>query len=166
MVTFFPKSEDAKKIISNQKTKIKFEIDTDNPTGGKFETKYRFLPAPYDARMFDESSLFAGKIHAVICRNCKNHVKGRDYYDYLFYIGKGSKLNLTYLENKLKYSKVLPQNEKLTLEKVKDLLKAKFEVANYELAKEDVMNFIPDKSLLNLWKKELFVATLACLRAD
>ncbi len=166
MMTFFPKSETAKRIIANQKMKIKFEVDTNSPIGGKFETKYRFLPAPYEVRMFDESSLFAGKIHAILCRDYKNHVKGRDYYDYLFYIGKGSKFNLAYLENKLKNSKVLPQNEKLTLEKVKEMLKAKFEIINYELAKEDVLNFVPSKSMLSLWKKELFIATLNDLRAD
>ena len=131
--------------------KIKFKIDTDNPSGGKEETKYRFFPAPYEVRTFDESSLFAGKIHAIICR---------DYYDYLFYIAKGSKVNLTFLENKLNNSEILHQNEKLTLERVK------FGAVDYELVKEDVLNFVDDKSDLNLWKKELFIATLVDLMTD
>ncbi len=161
MMTFFPRSEDAKKIISNQKLKIKFEIDTNNPNGGRTESKFRMLPAPYEARVFDEATLFAGKIHAIICRNYKNNVKGRDYYDYLFYIGKGSKFNLTYLENKLKNTKgILAENEKLTLDKIKTLLKNRFETVDYESAKKDVSNFISDKENLNLWKKELFLSTL------
>lgn len=110
--------------------------------------------------------MFAGKIHAIICRDYKNHVKGRDYYDYLFYIAKGSKVNLTYLENKLKNSEILHQNEKLTLERVKEMLKEKFGAVDYELAKEDVLNFVDDKSDLNLWKKELFIATLVDLMTD
>ena len=166
MMTFFPKSEDARKIISNQKMKIKFEVDTDNPKGGRTETKFRLLPAPYHVRVFGESTLFAGKIHAIICRNYKNHVKGRDYYDYLFYIGKGSAFNLEYLENKLKNTEAIAQNEKLTLEKVKEMLKARFETVDYESAKEDVSNFINDKSGLSLWKKELFLATLNELKAN
>ena len=166
MMTFFPKSEDARKIISNQKMKIKFEVDTDNPKGGRTETKFRLLPAPYQVRVFDESTLFAGKIHAIICRNYKNHVKGRDYYDYLFYIGKGSAFNLEYLENKLKSTEAIAQNEKLTLGKVKEMLKARFETVDYESAKEDVSNFIHDKSGLSLWKKELFLATLNELKAN
>lgn len=166
MMTFFPKSEDARKIISNQKMKIKFEIDTDNPKGGRTETKFRLLPAPYQVRVFGESTLFAGKIHAIICRNYKNHVKGRDYYDYLFYIGKGSAFNLEYLENKLKNTEAIAQNEKLTLGKVKEMLKARFETVDYESAKEDVSNFIHDKSGLSLWKKELFLATLNELKAN
>ena len=166
MMTFFPKSEDARKIISNQKMKIKFEVDTDNPKGGRTETKFRLLPAPYQVRVFGESTLFAGKIHAIICRNYKNHVKGRDYYDYLFYIGKGSAFNLEYLENKLKNTEAIAQNEKLTLEKVKEMLKARFETVDYESAKKDVSNFINDKSGLSLWKKDLFLVTLNELKAN
>ena len=78
----------------------------------------------------------------------------KDYYDYLFYIGKGSKFNIKYLENKLKNTGgKIDDNETLTLEKVKDLLKEKFEATDYESAKEDVSNFIVDKASLNLWKK-------------
>lgn len=166
MMTFFPKNEDAKKIISNQKTKIKFEVDTDNPDGGRTETKFRLLPAPYEAKVFDESTLFAGKLHAILCRNYKNHVKGRDYYDYLFYIQKGSTFNLEYLANKLKNAGAIPKSDTLTLQRIKEMLKARFETVDYESAKEDVSNFIDDKRGLNLWKKELFLATLDDLKAD
>ena len=156
MMSFFPKSEEAKKIISNQKMKIKFEVDQDNPVGGVVETKFRFLPAPYEVKVFDIATLFAGKIHAIICRNYKNHVKGRDYYDYLFYIGKGACINLVYLENKLKNTGAIAQNEKLTLEKVKEMLKERFETVDYNSAKKDVSNFIINKSELDLWKKNCF----------
>ena len=164
MMSFFPKSEDAKRVISNQKIKIKFEIDTDNPSGGITEFKYKMLPAPYEVQIFDESTLFAGKIHAILCRDYKNHVKGRDYYDYLFYIGKGSKVNLKYLENKLKNTGgIIKDNETLTLDKVKELLEEKFVSVNYESAKKDVSNFISNKESLELWKKELFISSLESL---
>ena len=167
LMSFFPRSEDAKRIVSNQKIKIKFEIDIDNPAGGKTEFKYRMLPAPYEVQIFDEATLFAGKIHAIICRDYKNHVKGRDYYDYLFYIGKGSRFNIKYLENKLKNSGgKIDENEVLTLEKVKEMLKNRFLSVNYESAKEDVSNFIDDKDSLKLWKKELFVSTLDNLEIE
>lgn len=167
MMSFFPKSDEAKKVVSNQKIKIKLEIDTDNPSGGVTEFRYRMLPAPYEIRVFNEATLFAGKIHAILCRNYKKHVKGRDYYDYLFYLAKGSRFNLKYLENKLKNTGgKIADNETLTLEKVKDLLKAKFETIDYEYAKQDVINFIRDKKSLDYWKKELFISTLDKLRAD
>lgn len=119
------------------------------------------LPAPYEIRIFNEATLFSGKIHAILCRSYKNHVKGRDYYDYLFYIGKGSKFNLKYLESKLKNTGgIIDYDETLTLDKVKELLKAKFESIDYESAKADVSNFIIDKESLKNWKKELFISTL------
>ena len=163
MMYFFPKNDDVKKVISNQKMKIKFEVDTANPDGWNAEIKYRMLPSPYEVKVFDESTLFAGKIHAIICRNYKNHVKGRDYYDYLFYIGKGSKFNLEYLKNKLVNTNDEYNKEEITLEKIKKLLKERFENVDYESAKEDVSNFILDKSSLQLWKKELFLSTLELL---
>lgn len=167
MMSFFPKSEDAKRVISSQKIKIKFEIDTDNPSGGTTEFRYKMLPAPYEVRIFDESTLFAGKIHAVLCREYKHHVKGRDYYDYLFYIGKGSAFNLKYLESKLKNTGgIIGDNETLTLEKVKELLKAKFESVNYESAKEDVSNFITDQNSFKFWGEDLFISTISDLKAD
>ena len=167
MISFFPKSEEAKRIVSNQKIKIKFEIDVDNPCGGTTEYRYKMLPAPYEVQIFDEATLFAGKIHAILCRNYKNHVKGRDYYDYLFYVGKGSKINLQYLENKLKNTGgIINNDEQLTIEKLKTLLEKRFESVDYESAKKDVSNFISNKDSLNVWKKELFVSTLKELKAN
>lgn len=160
MMSFFPKSEDSKKVISEQKIKVKFEIDVDNPDGGTTEFRYRMLPAPYEIQIFDEATLFAGKIHAILCREYKNHVKGRDYYDYLFYVGKGVKFNLTYLENKLKKTGKIDSNVALTLTIVKDLLKDRFENTNFDLAKKDVSAFIDDLDSLKFWKKELFISSL------
>ena len=163
MLSFFPKNDEAKRVISNQKIKIKFEVDVDNPSGGTTQIKYRMLPSPYAVRIFDEPTLFAGKIHAILCRNYKHHVKGRDYYDYLFYIGKGTKFNLKYLENKLKNSNKIDNKVSLSLDMVKDMLKEKFLNADYESAKEDVSNFIEDKRSVDLWKHDLFVSTLESL---
>lgn len=164
MMTFFPKNEDAKYILSNQKIKIKFEIDMDNPEGGITEYKYRMFPSPYEIQVFDEETLFAGKIHAILCREYKNHVKGRDYYDYLFYIGKKVPFNMKYLENKLKNTGKIAMDEILSLDRVKEFLRDRFEKVNYNQAIEDVSNFIVQKESLNLWKKEFFLSTLDSLK--
>ena len=161
MMSFFPKNEEAQKVVSNQKIRIKLEIDIDNPEGGRSRFEYRLFPTPCEIRVFDEATLFAGKIHAILCRDYKHHIKGRDYYDYLFYIGKGTKINLAYLENKLHHSNsLIKANEKLTIEKTKELLKDRFLTVDYESAKVDVLNFIDDKSSVEFWKKELFLSTL------
>lgn len=165
MMSFFPKSDDARKVISNQKTKIKFEIDTDNPKGGKTEIRYKNLPTSYEIRVFDEPTLFAGKIHAILCREYSHHVKGRDYYDYLFYVGKGSKINLEYLENKLKNSNKINDDVTLTLDTLKEMLKNRFSNTDYESAKEDVSKFIMNKDGLKVWGPDLFISTLDEIKA-
>lgn len=166
MMSFFPKNEEAKRIVSNQKIKIKFEIDKNNPEGGITEYRYMMLPVPYEVQVFDEATLFAGKIHALICREYKNHVKGRDFYDYLFYVGRSGEFNIQYLENKLKNTGgKIDAKESLTLEKVRELLKERFESVDYSSAKEDVVSFIQDRQSLAFWKKELFISTLDQLKA-
>lgn len=165
MLSFFPQSEGSKEIVPNQKIKVKFEIDTDNSEGGTTEIRYKMLPSPYEVQIFDEETLFAGKIHAIICRDYKNHVKGRDYYDYLFYLGKGSKINLQYLENKLKNTGKIDNNTNLTIELVQEMLKNRFEITDFEAAKLDVMNFIEDQESILLWKKEMFLSTIDELKS-
>ena len=160
LLSFFPNDESSNSIVKNQTIKIKFEIDTDNPEGGVVVNKYRLLPSPYEMKVFDEPTLFAGKIHAILCREYKNRIKGRDYYDYLFYCGKETHINLEYLENKLKNSNRLAKNSNLTLEMVKQMLKERFESLDFELAKKDVINFINKPDSLMFWNKNLFISTL------
>ena len=157
---------DAKKIVSSQRIKIKLEIDTDNPAGGKTENKYRMLPSPYEVQVFDEPTLFAGKIHAILCREYKHNVKGRDYYDYLFYAGRNTAINIKYLENKLKNTGKISNDVILNLDMVKRMLEDKFKAVDYEMAKADVAPFIDDKNSLMFWKTELFISTVNKLKAE
>ena len=151
-------------INSNETIKIKFEIDTNPPTGAAFENKYRLLPTPYQVKLYDLPSLFAGKLHAVICRSWKNRIKGRDLYDYVFYISQNATINLPHLQARLEDSGVLEKGSSLTLDKVRSMLCERFESIDYDQAKEDVTPFISDKSRLDLWSKEFFVEITKGLR--
>ena len=62
---------------------------------------------PYEINLYDEPSLFAGKIHAVLCRAWQNRVKGRDLYDYVFYLSKGATVNQKHLQARLMQSGVI-----------------------------------------------------------
>ena len=81
--------------------KIKFEVDINPPPYATYENKYGLMPSPYNVRLYDLPSLFAGKIHAVLCRAWKNRVKGRDLYDYVFYIARDAGVNLPHLKARL-----------------------------------------------------------------
>ena len=145
--------------------KIKFEVDTNPPAFAQFENKYRLLPSPYLVKLYDMSSLFAGKIHAVICRSWKNRVKGRDLYDYVFYLSRQAKVNLLHLQARLEDSGAWKSNETLTLEKLQEMLKERFEMISYEQAKQDVLPFITEPNKLDLWSEEFFVDITKNLRA-
>lgn len=88
LLLFFNDSN--KEVAANEVVKIKFEVDTNPPAFATYETKYRLLPVPYQVAMYDMPSLFSGKLHAVICRNWKTRIKGRDLYDYVFYLSRGT----------------------------------------------------------------------------
>ena len=143
-------------ISGNEAIKIKFEIDTRPPAGASFEKKYRLLPSPYEVNMYDEPSLFAGKLHAVICRNWKNRVKGRDLYDYVFYMSKGVHVNLPHLRARLIDSGFITENDACELEDVKKMLMNKFNTIDYKQAREDVIPFIKDSSKIDLWSADFF----------
>ena len=144
-------------INKNEKVKIKFEIDTMPPGLATYETKYRLLPTPYGVKLYDESSLFSGKIHAVICRLWKSRVKGRDLYDYIFYLSRKSKYNLPHLREKLIDSGFIDKETKLDNDDVKRILIDRFNEIDFEVAKNDVVPFIKDTNVLDIWSKEFFV---------
>lgn len=145
-------------INKNEKVKIKFEIDT-MPAGlATYETKYRLLPMPYSIKLYDEASLFSGKIHAVICRSWKSRVKGRDLYDYVFYLTRNTRFNLEHLREKLMESHIISQEDKFDVDFVKTLLIVRFDEIDFNDEKKDVLPFIKDTSVLDIWSKEFFIA--------
>jgi len=156
MLLFYASEPVASAVAGNETIKIKFEVDTNPPAGATFEHKYRLLPAPYEVTLYDMPSLFAGKAHAVICRAWKSRVKGRDLYDYVFYLSRGASLNTEHLKARLVQSGVWKAEDSFTVEDAKDLLRARFETIDYAQAKGDVSPFIKDKAALDLWGADFF----------
>lgn len=157
ILTFYEESNDTNIINKDETIKIKFEVDVNPPVGATFETKFGLLPSPYQVRLYDMPSLFAGKIHACLCRNWKTRVKGRDFYDYVFFLAMGAKVNLVNLKAKLVQSKFIAEDYDLTIENLKTLLNERFSNMDFAQAKEDVLPFVKDKSKLDLWSKEFFI---------
>ena len=143
-------------ISSDEKIRIKFEVDTNPPAGASFEHKFRLLPSPYEVTLYDMPSLFAGKTHAVICRAWKNRIKGRDLYDYIFYLSRGTELNTGHLKARLVESGVWQAEDEFGIEDAKALLCSRFDTIDYAQAKEDVLPFIKDTASLDLWSADFF----------
>lgn len=155
ILMFFP-NENMQNTTSLKSIKIKFEVDINPPEGAKYELKYKLLPSPHQVRLYDEGSLFAGKIHAILCRNWSYRTKGRDLYDFIFYLSKNTTVNLDLVKEKLIASNVLKREDIFNINVLKEMLNKKFEEINYTNAKEDVITFIEDKDSLSLWSKEFF----------
>lgn len=156
MLTFYADSALARSITGNEAVKVKFEIDTNPPGGAAFAHKFRLLPSPYEIQLYDIPSLFAGKIHAVLCRSWKNRVKGRDLYDYVFYLSRSATVNMEHLKARLIDSGSLPLESEFDKNTLRAMLNERFDSMDYESAKEDVRNFIRDKAALDLWSADFF----------
>lgn len=144
-------------VADSELIKIKFEVDINPPKYATFEHKYRLLPAPYEVNMYDSASLFSGKIHAVICRAWKNRVKGRDLYDYVFYLARRTPVNLKHLKERLLQTGYITEDVECTIEEVKSMLQERFERIDYEQAKQDVEPFIRNSNSLMFWGKDFFI---------
>lgn len=136
--------------------KIKFEVDVNPPPYAGFEHKFRLMPAPYQVCIYDIPSLFAGKIHAVLCRSWKNRIKGRDLYDYIFYLSRGASFNLKHLQARLEQSGIKPKNEFFSLNEIKEMLLSRFAEIDYHNAMADVRPFVKDHKTLEIWNADFF----------
>ena len=145
-------------IHKQEQLKIKLEVDTNPPPGAGFELRYALRPVPYAVRLYDKPSLFAGKMHAVLCRNWAQRVKGRDLYDYVWYLSQDTPVNLFHLQKRLEQSNRWDPLKRLTLQDTKNMLKDHFSQLDFEAAKKDVIPFLPDASELALWSADFFQA--------
>ena len=157
IMTIYENGDDVNFINKAEMIRIKFEVDINPPAGATYETKFALLPSPYQVRLYDLPSLFAGKIHACLCRNWQTRIKGRDFYDYIFFLSIGASVNLNNLKAKLVQSNYINEDYNLTIDNLKLLLNERFNNINFEEAKKDVFPFIKDKSKLDLWSKEFFI---------
>lgn len=143
----------------HEKIKVKLEIDIDPPVGAEFEVKYHIRPIPYYLQLLKPSYLFAGKVHALLCRNWNSgRIKGRDLYDYLWFVARETPLNLGYLKQLMIKSGHLAESARLDHRKALELLQAKFKAIDYNQARRETIPFIEEPQKLDLWSENFFSA--------
>lgn len=140
-----------------RKIRIKFEIDSNPPAGADYEVRVMDFPFPAAVSLFDLPSLFAGKMYALLCRK---YVKGRDWYDFLWYATRSTRPNFELL------SSALDQNgpwagKELAVDRLwcSRELAAKLEMLDFMKLREDVKRFLKpvEVASLNLWTREFFL---------
>lgn len=153
------------KIDTNLKThrnavmKIKLEIDIDPAVGFTSEDKYHLHPIPFTIKTMVLPSLFAGKMHALLCRARQTNIKGRDWYDMIWFIKNSIPCDLNYLKNKMAQTGHIDMPDALTKENLTELLIEKIKEIDFDQAKKDVEPFLKtsgQREELSLWSKTFF----------
>ena len=140
---------------TEQTVKIKIEVDTCPPLGFTTDSHALMLPFSFMARCFSLPCLYAGKMHALLFRDWKQRVKGRDWFDFEWYVRHRTGLDLNHLRQRMAQSHPeLPLPG--TLEELKKLVLERIARLNIEEAISDVAPFILDKTTLDVWSQAYF----------
>ena len=150
-------------IKSNKSVKIKIEVDRKPPLGFETEQKLLLRPFSFYVKCFVKQSLFAGKMHALLFRKWQTRVKGRDWYDMEWYIRKGIPLNVPhFLQRAIDTGDWT--KETINPDQIKDLLRDKIRSVSINSVKEDVVRFIPDGRVLEIWSADYFLDLIENLK--
>ena len=148
--------EVVRQIPEGRVLKIKLEVDTDPPAGFVTHTRYLLRPIPFAVRVYVLPDLLAGKMHALLCRRWKNRVKGRDWYDLVWYAANHPELNLSHLEMRMRQSGHWKGDASLSADALRSALGKAIDTLDVEKARREVSPFIKDQAALALWSREFF----------
>jgi predicted nucleotidyltransferase component of viral defense system len=149
----------------NQRFIIKLELDTTPPDAATTEVKTRLLPTPFQVRLYDLPSLMAGKLDALLFRDWKNRVKGRDFYDFVWYASRDIPVNLHHLEARIRQRGNLTA-EPLNLALLKQLLTERIRRVRLADAAEEVRPFLRDPRETALWSEAFFLELISKLKVQ
>ncbi len=135
--------------------KIKIEVDKYPPLGFNTEEKLLLKPYSFYVKCFTLPDLFAGKMHAVLYRNWKLRVKGRDWYDLEWYIKKNIPINLSHFLIRAKESDHW-QKAGITKEDIVELIKEKIDQIDMKQVRNDIERFIPETNMIEIWSPQYF----------
>lgn len=142
---------------AKQQIKIKFEVDTNPPSGFITEERLLLQPFSFYVKCYVVEDLYAGKMHALLFRQWKQRVKGRDWYDFEWYVKNGFSLNLEHLNMRAIESGHIEKGVVVTKDGLLDLLEKKIAILDIESVKEDIRRFIKDKHALDIWSRDYFL---------
>ena len=145
---------------TDKSIKIKIEVDTQPPLNFRTEQKLLLQPHSFMTRCFTLPDLFAGKMHALVYRGWKNRVKGRDWYDFEWYVRHNVPLDFAHLAERVRQF----NNEDITPELFKEKLIERLSTADIKQVKEDVLPFVRNPKELDIWSNDYFVQLAGMMR--
>lgn len=134
---------------------IKIKIDVDIQPPLDFVTEQRLLLQPHSfmTRCFALPDLYAGKMHALVYRQWKSRIKGRDWYDFEWYVRNGVALDFKHLQMRVAEFNGI----ELTRETFLEALRERLASADIEQVKQDVRPFLRNTADLEIWSNEYFL---------
>lgn len=153
-----PGEEIVRQIPAGKVIRIKIEVDTNPPLGFATENKYLLLPVPFSVRSYVLPDLFAGKMHALLYRRWKTRVKGRDWYDLVWYCSHHPTLHLAHLEQRMRQSGDWTNLEPLDQDTFRQILTTKINTLDVDQARQEVAPFVTDPRMLDVWCRDFFMA--------
>ena len=150
-------------IAGERVVKIKLEVDTEPPLGFRTEQKLLIQPYSFYVQCFSLPDLFAGKAHALLYRKWKNRVSGRDWFDFEWYIRKGTRLNLLHLSERARQSGHWSGAD-MSPEQFKELLQARIADLDIDVLRQQVSRFVSDATQLKIWSRAYFLDLSRLLR--
>lgn len=155
-----------KKTHRDEKVRIKIEVDTDPPLQFRVENRVVLNPVSFNVLTLHLSDLFAGKLHAVLYRAWKGRIKGRDWFDLIWYLQKEVPLSISHLETRMKQADHLKRNETLDRNRVLEMLQTRIREVDWKSAKADVEAFIADPEQIKIWSPEYFLGAIGHLKVE
>ena len=146
----------ARQIPAGQMLKVKLEVDTDPPASFETQTRYLLQPIPFAVRCYTLPDLFAGKMHAILFRRWKNRVKGRDWYDLVWYVANHPQLHLAHLEQRMRQTGQWSGEQRLSPAAFADLLYESIDRLDVNQASRDVAPFVKNQQMLAMWSRDFF----------
>lgn len=141
--------------------KIKIEVDTYPPLGFATEQRLLFQPYPFYTRCIVPSDLFAGKMHALLFRQWKSRVKGRDWYDFEWYIRNNVPLHFEHLQERVRQC----NNIELTKDQFVEMLRDKIANTDINDVRADVEPFlIGNLNNPDIWSNDYFLQIAEMIR--
>jgi hypothetical protein len=141
----------------NQMLKIRLDVDTDPPPGFSTEVRYLLRPVPFAVRTFSLPDLFAGKMHAVLCREWKSRVKGRDWHDLVWFAAHHPELRLSHLEQRMRQMRHWEGPAPLTEAELRRLITRRIDQVDIGQIQSEVEPFVKNPGTLTLWSREFFL---------
>lgn len=146
----------ALRIPKNQKIKIRIEVDNNPPGGFDTDIQYVLQPVPFSVRTYALPDLFAGKLHAALFRRWERRVKGRNWYDLVWFVSNYPRLHLSHLKTRMRHSGDWQTDRPLTPDTFKQLYLEKVAQLDVEQAQKDVLPFLQTPDSVAVWSRDFF----------